>query len=88
MYRIRTPALIIRDPELIKDVTVRNFSSFHDNDVTIDENVDPIVARNPFFLKGERWKVVRSQVTTSITTGKVCFFFFLLHLFQICYILL
>lgn len=75
MYRIRSPVLIIRDPELIKDVTVKNFSSFHDNDITIDESIDPMISRNPFFLKGQKWKVVRSQVTASITTGKVCFFF-------------
>lgn len=71
IYKIRKPAILIRDPELIRDVLVKKFSHFHDNDIEIDENEDPIMAKNPFCLRGHRWKVVRAQVTSNITTGKV-----------------
>jgi hypothetical protein len=46
--------LLIRDPELIKTVLVKDFNSFHDNDVQSDPEVDLLFGRNPFVLKGER----------------------------------
>lgn len=71
VYKIRKPAVLIRDPELIRDVLVKNFNHFHDNDIEVDEKDDQIMGRNPFCLRGHRWKVVRGQVTACITTGKV-----------------
>ncbi|GLV31943.1 Cytochrome P450 28a5 [Carabus blaptoides fortunei] len=70
-YKFRKPGLLIRDVELIKNLTIKDFSSFHDNDIEGDEELDPIFGKNPFVLKGKRWKVVRSQVTAAITTGKI-----------------
>lgn len=70
-YRFRTPGLIVRDPELIKTVLISNFSSFHDNDIETSEKTDPLLAKNPFILKGERWKVVRNQITPCFSTGKI-----------------
>ncbi|KAJ9580923.1 hypothetical protein L9F63_023895, partial [Diploptera punctata] len=51
------PSLLIRDPELIKEILVKNFASFHDNTFELDINADPMFGRNPFVLRGERWKV-------------------------------
>jgi hypothetical protein len=71
MYRATTPILLLRDPEMVKEVTVKSFSSFHDNDICIDKDVDAIFGRNPFVLKGEEWKMVRGQLTPAFTSGKV-----------------
>lgn len=71
IFKIRKPAILVRDPELIKDMLIKNFSHFHDNDIEIDEAEDPIMAKNPFCLRGHKWKVVRGQVSANITTGKV-----------------
>lgn len=71
LYKVRTPAVLVRDPELIKIVLQREFSSFHDNDFDVDEKSDPLFAKNPFIVKGERWKVVRNQITPCFTSGKV-----------------
>jgi hypothetical protein len=53
-FKFGKPALIIRDPELIKDILVRDFTSFHDNEIQIDIDADPMFGRNPFVLRGER----------------------------------
>lgn len=71
IYRIVTPILLVRDPELIKEITVKSFSNFHDNDVLVDKKSDPIFGRNPFVLKGEEWKIVRTQLTPAFSSGKV-----------------
>jgi cytochrome P450 len=71
MYRATTPILLVRDPEMVKEVTVKSFSSFHDNDIDVDKNVDGIFGRNPLVLKGQEWKMVRAQLTPAFTSGKV-----------------
>ncbi|KOC58664.1 Cytochrome P450 6B1, partial [Habropoda laboriosa] len=40
IFTRRTPALIIRDPELIKDVLIRDFSKFSDRGIPFDEKVN------------------------------------------------
>lgn len=66
-----TPIIIARDPDFIREITVKSFSNFHDNDIDVDIKKDPIVGRNPFVLKGEQWRIVRQQLTPCFTSGKV-----------------
>ncbi|GLV31944.1 Cytochrome P450 6a19 [Carabus blaptoides fortunei] len=70
-YKFRQPGIVLRDLDLIKSVLVKEFSSFHDNDLEIDAKVDPLFANNPFVLRGQKWKEVRNLVTTGITNSKV-----------------
>lgn len=71
LYKNFTPALLLRSPELIKELTIKNFSSFHDNDFYVDKKNDPIFGRNPVSLRGEEWKVTRSYLSPIYTSGKV-----------------
>lgn len=71
VYKMRQPALLIRDPDLLKEVFIKEFSSFRDNDFVIDEKVDPMMANNIFSLKGDRWKTVRTQLTPSYSHKRV-----------------
>ncbi|PSN43538.1 Cytochrome P450 9e2 [Blattella germanica] len=54
IFEFGKPVLLIRDPEVIKDVLVREFSKFHDNEIFVDPDNDPMIGRNPFILRGER----------------------------------
>jgi hypothetical protein len=54
VFKVRQPVLLIRDPEIIKSVLVKEFNSFHDNDIESVPDVDPVFGRNPFVLTGER----------------------------------
>ncbi|KAK4883203.1 hypothetical protein RN001_006522 [Aquatica leii] len=70
-YKIREPAIVMRDAALIKKMLVKDFSSFHDNDFYIDEKIDPIFGKNPFSLKGDKWKYSRNQLTPCFTIKKL-----------------
>ncbi|XP_046748713.1 cytochrome P450 6g1-like [Diprion similis] len=70
-YNLRTPSLILRDPELIKNVLTTNFQSFAANAFDIDKNLDPLIAVNPFFTNEDRWKISRSQLSSAFTSGKL-----------------
>lgn len=54
------PAVVLRDPDLIKDVLVRDWNSFHANDFPVDLKFNPLAAVNSFFNMGEAWKRVRN----------------------------
>ncbi|RZC38867.1 p450 domain containing protein, partial [Asbolus verrucosus] len=71
VYHTGTPSLVIRDPDLIKEMTVKSFDSFHDNFLKIDKDVDPLFGKNPFFLRGEDWKIIRNQLSPAFTSGKM-----------------
>ncbi|KAK2585265.1 hypothetical protein KPH14_009962 [Odynerus spinipes] len=69
------PMLVIRDPELLKDITVKQFDHFPDHLGFVDETVDPIFGRNVFSLRGERWREMRVTLSPSFTASKMRFMF-------------
>ncbi|KAH8278877.1 hypothetical protein KR018_010689 [Drosophila ironensis] len=70
MYLTLRPALLIRDAQLAHDVLVKDFASFHDRGVYVDEENDPISA-GLFSLEGGSWKTLRTKLTPSFTSGKL-----------------
>ncbi|XP_055635074.1 probable cytochrome P450 28d1 [Toxorhynchites rutilus septentrionalis] len=72
-FSVRTPHLMIRDPELIKEVLSKSFRNFSANDFSnlVDEKSDPLLARNPFSLSGEKWKTRRAEITPAFTTNRI-----------------
>ncbi|KAI4457635.1 cytochrome p450 [Holotrichia oblita] len=71
VYIVNRPGLLVRDPDLIKSVTQQNFSHFHNNDLLVDEKVDPIFGKNPFVSRDELWKQRRAIHTRQFSTGKL-----------------
>lgn len=70
-YNFWKPALLVRDVELVKDVLIKQFNNFHDNWITVDYSIDPVMAKNPFVMIGDEWKTVRTQLTPQYTGAKV-----------------
>jgi hypothetical protein len=54
VFKLGQPMLLIRDPEIVKSVLVKDFNSFHNNDMISGFDVDKVFGRNPFVLTGER----------------------------------
>ncbi|XP_059617655.1 uncharacterized protein LOC132262400 [Phlebotomus argentipes] len=75
IYKMHKPAVLVKDLDVVKDVIVGDFSSFHDNDFALDPKLDPLSVINPFFAAGESWKELRAQVSPIFTFSKVkaCF---------------
>lgn len=73
IFSVRTPQLMIRDPELIKEVLSKGFRYFAANDFSdvVDEKSDPLFARNPFSLSGEKWKTRRAEITPAFTNNRI-----------------
>jgi len=54
MFHFMNPVLLIRDPELIKMVTVKDFEHFLDHQLPISEDAEPLFGKALFNLKGEQ----------------------------------
>ncbi|XP_011150780.2 cytochrome P450 9e2-like [Harpegnathos saltator] len=66
-----TPVVLLRDPELIKDVMVKDFEHFPDHKTFSNEEVDPLFGKNVFSLRGNRWKEMRNTLSPSFTASKM-----------------
>ncbi|KAJ6644085.1 putative cytochrome P450 6d5 [Pseudolycoriella hygida] len=64
------PALLIRDPKIIKDVHIKNFQSFNHRGFQVNVDVDPM-ADNILFQQGEKWRNVRTQLSPAFSSGKM-----------------
>lgn len=70
MYTFHKPCLVVADPDIIRNVLTKEFTSFHDRGVYCNEKVDPL-SGNLFFLPGKKWKTLRSKLSPAITPGKM-----------------
>ncbi|CAK1547377.1 unnamed protein product [Leptosia nina] len=70
-YEFMNSIIILRDLELIKKITIKDFEYFLDHRGFADEEVEPIFARNLFSLKGDEWKDMRSTLSPAFTSSKI-----------------
>lgn len=70
IYSSVQPALLVRDPKIIKDIFIKDFQSFGHRGFELDVNVDPM-AENILLQKGDKWKNVRTQLSPAFSSGKI-----------------
>ncbi|XP_074040293.1 cytochrome P450 9e2-like isoform X2 [Leptinotarsa decemlineata] len=68
---MNAPVLVIRDPELMKLILVKNFDHFTDRRTYVPEDMDPLWAKNLFALKGSKWRNMRSTLSPAFTSSKM-----------------
>ncbi|CAG9865043.1 unnamed protein product [Phyllotreta striolata] len=71
IYSFKQPILMIRDPDLLKELTVKNFDHFTDHTNIISEVAEPLWGKNLFALKGKRWREMRPILSPSFTSSKM-----------------
>ncbi|XP_061721552.1 cytochrome P450 6j1-like [Cydia pomonella] len=70
-YQLSYPALVVRDPELIRTILTTDFTNYASNGYPVDKNYDVLAGFNPFFTKGEDWKMSRNHATPVLSTNKL-----------------
>nr|CAI5835401.1 unnamed protein product [Callosobruchus analis] len=62
---------VVENVELVKNITVKDFASFRDNEFYVSIESDAAFGGNPFAINGVEWKQKRSHITGSFTGGKI-----------------
>jgi cytochrome P450 family 6 len=70
VYFSYRPALLVNDPKLIKDIMIKDFTSFHDRGIYVDEKND-ILSGHLFSLGGQKWRDLRVKLSPTFTSGKL-----------------
>ncbi|KAG8267466.1 hypothetical protein J6590_050983 [Homalodisca vitripennis] len=66
----RVPTLLVRDPDLIHRILVKDFMHFQDRNFGVPEG-DELVTKNLFHMQGESWKELRNKLIPTFTSGKL-----------------
>jgi len=70
IYSFTEPRFLLRDPDIIKTILVKDFHSFHDHGLFRDEDLEPL-SGHLFLIGGSRWKNLRAKLTPTFTSGKM-----------------
>ncbi|NP_001303638.1 probable cytochrome P450 6d5 [Cimex lectularius] len=71
-YFLWKPLLMIKDPELVKNITIKDFEHFSDHSPFLDSTKGTdIVLHSIFFMKSEEWKKRRSVLTHLFTPKRL-----------------
>ena len=70
LYFVYRPALLVNDPELIRNILVKDFQYFMNHGLYVDEKRDPL-SGHLFSLSGEKWKNLRSKLSPLFSPGKL-----------------
>ncbi|XP_017789192.1 PREDICTED: cytochrome P450 9e2-like [Habropoda laboriosa] len=70
-YNFATPVIVIRDTELITSIAVKNFDHFCDHRGFVDKELDPLIGKNLFALRGDHWREMRKLLSPVFTSSKM-----------------
>lgn len=65
------PALIINEPELIKQILIKDFNYFSNRHTCSDPKSDALGGYNLFLVRNPIWKEMRTKLTPVFTSGKI-----------------
>jgi cytochrome P450 family 6 len=80
IFSFDQPSLLVRDPNLVKYILVKDSKFFADHIMSVDVKLDPVFGNSLFVSKGQRWRQLRVNLTPVFTSGKMKNMFYLVDL--------
>jgi len=71
IFSLDKPSLLVRDPELEKNIVVKDFQRIMDRQISTDEKTEPLISSTFFVLNGQRWREDRTSFRPLFSTGKM-----------------
>ncbi|XP_066257284.1 cytochrome P450 9e2-like [Euwallacea similis] len=79
VYQFTAPVLFIKDLDLVRQISVKDFDHFTDHRNIFGAENDPLMAGNLFSLKGQKWREMRATLSGSFTSSKMKNMFHLMN---------
>lgn len=70
VYQFLSPMLLIKDPELIKKITIKDFDCFVNHKGFVSEKIDPLFAKNLFSLQGKYTPKIIISISPTLILGQ------------------
>lgn len=83
IYMLYRPVLVVTDAKLVKDIMIRDFTSFHDRPMPVDEVNDPLSGKivNEYFEKISNFNFPQHICSIfPVKSGEICVSNYLQHL--------
>lgn len=71
IYSVKMPILVVKDPELIKQILIKDFSYFTDHGWFASNPDHEPLLNNIFHMQGDVWKHMRNKLSPAFTSGKM-----------------
>nr|AID61450.1 cytochrome P450 [Calliphora stygia] len=71
IYTFNQPGLIVREPELLKSILIKDFHYFNNRFSKCDPHGDALGNSNLFFARDSYWKDLRTKISPVFTSGKI-----------------
>ncbi|CAK9821900.1 Cytochrome P450 6k1 [Anthophora retusa] len=78
IYILHKPFLLVRNPELVKQILVKDFNYFQNRYFTARSPHDEIGSSSLFTIRNPKWKQLRTKITPVFTSGKLKKAFYLI----------
>lgn len=79
IFEMMTPAYMIKEPELIKQIMIKDFDCFVNRRILIATDSDPILPKTLFGAQDKIWRELRLLLTPAFTGSKMRFLFDLIR---------
>lgn len=67
----RMPDLIVKNPDIVKEVLSTNFENFKSRGVDLDKSRDVCLRNNLFYAEGEKWTLLREGLVSMLDDFKI-----------------
>lgn len=71
MFLFGSPSFVVKDIDVIKQITIKDFDSFINHDKSFDESVDKIAGKGLFSMFDEKWRAMRNSLSPIFTSSKM-----------------
>lgn len=71
VYVMQKPFLLLRDPEIIKQILIKDFNIFSDRYFSSRNKADKLSTHNLFSINNPEWRYLRTKLSPVFTSGKV-----------------
>lgn len=70
-FDFMTPMYVVRDPNIFRQLAIKEFDSFEDHKFLLNTDVEPLFGNSVFLMCGQKWREMRATLSPAFTGSKM-----------------